>query len=1422
MSATTSTTIGRPPGIQDVAVEELRFAGVLNGGVSLAVWMGGVAHELNRLTWSPHEDEAGVTGVPGADYAHVLRAARTRAIVDVLAGTSAGGINGGALALAQLNQDADLSVLRELWSEQGRMMSLLRTPFQGAPNSLLRGDDYFLPELHAAMTGLAREGVPPGAGRCGRTGRRVDLLMPTTLLDGWTRETPDAYGHLMRSQEHGGSLLFHLDDATDPAAHAPGIALASRASAGFPFAFEPTLLPVGVDAPDAVDEPLRPDLTASASWSAGPGSPRTRWAIDGGVLANTPTRQALDLIEQRGVNGPVRRLMLLVFPHAAQTTEERRVDPATPPTVVDTASGLFAALRSQGSLTFAEEIDQHNRQVGAWRGGREDVLASCTGPTDLYRLVRIGWPAYRRLRRRVAADSLAQHVVRTDWSFTRVRQEALHAQETADRDGRLGYVPPAPPPSGTSLRCETGTMPTTWRWGPNVALEVVDLVADVLRRALSVSRGEHGDVVAPGSTGPAGTAWTGGGGERARLTQGRQDLAAIREKVLAVLADIDEPWERDHAARLAPTAAYWRARLIALRLALGSSDPPPPAPGSAESLGERAGWSAEQWAVQDRKDLEDAMAEAYRACDPPATFDPTDPWFLELSGRGGAQGRSLGALVWEAVRVLLDEPEPASPGHRLLDLVLAVAAEGRGRFVGLDAWEPFLDLGDDRIQEPPDPTTGQPDPDLVEPTNETSRLLMRLLAIDTATWLVASGHSTGNNLPIDLVQLDLSVRHPWARHSRSPEDKAAGLSVGRFGGFLKRSWRLNDWIWGRLDAAALLCEAALDPDRLLRIHQIVRGTQAGGHVCDEACAAAAAEETVAILASAWGPSTATTDHDAGNRATMREAAVTALHELYLSGTAGARRLNAVTDFAALPLQWRIVLEELPHLRRAIEADRLDGQNERSRGELFLVQEAALLALVGDPANAADWRSLGPRALAAFDRAGIGREEISTEAGSDALIQTVATAAGVGITLLDSPRLGIPAVRPVTRALRGAAQLPYWALRGLTSGGRLARALAIVGLVVGGVLLVLGLIGALGSWSAAGAGVGAATLMATFAYGALRTGSLLHGLVLVWPLPPLLVLAASGGAGADAAGAAVTVGVVLAVVAGLVVVGSLPHPMRSPAAVGAERRAALVAIGGWRLGGLVVLVAVAGVTLWWVATRDLSWFEGLEVSVTAHPGWLGGGLVLAFVVLALVAGARGDHHGRGLRLWDESACSTTRRPRQRQVVHPAGVSAGWSAVYGLIVLLLGALLVLVRSVLLDRLPDTEQSTTDLVITVGVWWSVVLGLALTLVGPGRIARSAWTEIEHRLADSPGSPGSLRTEQQLVDTLRARGLLFVGLVECRSDPIELVDPTDRPAGPRSEWLTLTRAGRRLLARLRAATAVEGGRPVSTTSPSSRGPMT
>ncbi len=103
-------------------LQELRLALVMSGGVSLAVWMGGTAHELNRL----HPRRRIPT------YVELLKLTRTLPRIDVIAGTSAGGLNGALLAYA-VSQDSAVEKLRGLWLELGAFEALLRPPTSREP-----------------------------------------------------------------------------------------------------------------------------------------------------------------------------------------------------------------------------------------------------------------------------------------------------------------------------------------------------------------------------------------------------------------------------------------------------------------------------------------------------------------------------------------------------------------------------------------------------------------------------------------------------------------------------------------------------------------------------------------------------------------------------------------------------------------------------------------------------------------------------------------------------------------------------------------------------------------------------------------------------------------------------------------------------------------------------------------------------------------------------------------------------------------------------------------------------------------------------------------------------------------------------------------------------------------------------------------
>ena len=128
----------QPPATVGGDTKELRLGLVCYGGSSLAIYMHGVTKELHRLVKGSVLAELGKRAQidPAASdtvYAELFdelateEGVRTRAVVDVIAGTSAGGINGVYLAKAlahNLSQDS----LRDLWFARGDVNQLLKGP----------------------------------------------------------------------------------------------------------------------------------------------------------------------------------------------------------------------------------------------------------------------------------------------------------------------------------------------------------------------------------------------------------------------------------------------------------------------------------------------------------------------------------------------------------------------------------------------------------------------------------------------------------------------------------------------------------------------------------------------------------------------------------------------------------------------------------------------------------------------------------------------------------------------------------------------------------------------------------------------------------------------------------------------------------------------------------------------------------------------------------------------------------------------------------------------------------------------------------------------------------------------------------------------------------------------------------------------
>jgi patatin-related protein len=418
----------------------------MTGGVSLAIWMGGAAHELNRVV----RRDADV-------YQQLLDLTATTARVDVIAGTSAGGLNGALLAMAQVH-DADLSCVRGLWLRRGALERLLRSPTVRDPPSLMKGDAYFLPAIRSALDALQNrpldrlpdvESVP------------VHLIITATLLGGIHRGIPDNFGSIIHDLDHRGEFTFrrgpgpthHRADGCDhPAGRADmgddwaepdtlaRIALAARGSASFPFAFEPSFCPVD-DSPD----PLHPDMACHANF------PVTRWAVDGGVLVNKPLRPALEAIFEQAATRQVRRVLAYLVPDPGIEQKDLADELADAPTMGQVGFASLVSLpRNESVFSELDRIRDHNARVAGQRRRRQTAVEAGVARSE--ELATTLYDRYRRVRAEQVANRLIDLIAHGAATSRRERRRDVPLWDPAQLRGgfisHLSVMPPNAFPTG--------------------------------------------------------------------------------------------------------------------------------------------------------------------------------------------------------------------------------------------------------------------------------------------------------------------------------------------------------------------------------------------------------------------------------------------------------------------------------------------------------------------------------------------------------------------------------------------------------------------------------------------------------------------------------------------------------------------------------------------------------------------------------------------------------------------------------------------------------------------------------------------------------------------------------------------------------------------------------------------------------------
>ena len=385
--------------------KELRFALVCYGGVSLAVYMHGVTKEILKLvrasrdfhTYTNHRapgltyaDVAAPRGEPydtEVAYFDLLRiigeTLDLRIVVDVIAGASAGGINGIILSRA-LAHDLNIDPLRDFWLKHSDVAELMPEHIKAGPWAKW----YFRPFVWAIMwrmredlgknrelkqklsmflrsrwfrppfdgynltkvlyDGFSRMGDPAQQGSSlVPAGLQLDLFVTMTDFYGYLTDTPIHDPPVIQDREHRQMLTFsyrHWPKGYESSGfdreNLPGLAFAARATSSFPGAFPPMRFGE-IDRliaerrlswrtrVDFLYRNFRPYLLANSN-------PAEASFIDGSVLNNKPFAKAIEAIRGRPAYRHVDRRLLYIDPHPKSAEESRKMR---------NAPGFFSTLK---------------------------------------------------------------------------------------------------------------------------------------------------------------------------------------------------------------------------------------------------------------------------------------------------------------------------------------------------------------------------------------------------------------------------------------------------------------------------------------------------------------------------------------------------------------------------------------------------------------------------------------------------------------------------------------------------------------------------------------------------------------------------------------------------------------------------------------------------------------------------------------------------------------------------------------------------------------------------------------------------------------------------------------------------------------------------------------------------------------------
>jgi patatin-related protein len=804
-----------------VVEREIRFAVVMYGGVSLAIYINGVAQELYKMvraTARRQNDD----GSPGdyfietpegteAVYRSLGELLRARIVIDILSGTSAGGINAIFLAKALANNQ-QISQLEKLWIDEGDISLLINDRNSVAdirdlqvkppPTSLLNSQRMYY-RLLEALDGMDRV-APRSQADTSPFVDELDLYVTATDIRGLWLPVPladeDAHEYRYRTVFR----FYHstLDDQEDWSQdflkeNNPFLAFAARATSSFPFAFEPIKLgDVGtvLNAANFVQNYPYTELRKGwqrfyKDYNRQPDSIDLHSFGDGGYLDNKPFSYITETLLRRQTQRPVDRRLIYIEPAPEHERTSLLPKDDRPDAVENVLAALVSLPRYETIRDDLLQIESRNdliertegilRQIERTRGSVESLRAWQARGSDwagkyLDQIVPDygpGYAAYQQLRIADTLDDLAAAMGRNigledgGRPFKALRQilEAWRSRSYATNSNEAGL-----PENDLLFRLDLG-----WRLRRlYFLLSLIDDLSLGLRHMGPQSAGAHltdedkqerdyaSEIISK-----SGQTWN--LSDEAGQAQYAQALSWLKRQ-------LNEAYRG-----LRVSGRKLRARSLALADDNQVADPAlkayvlalQPLMQMAENL---------EVVLQDEAKLQAASETietlSLSLASRPATRDEQSMGYLSQAMRGASQiCRTALAITDHSGRMPLAESWPAQVSADVLASVQSCL-----RFY-YEYFEYF----------------------------------------DMLTFPISYATPIGESDVVDVYRISSEDATGLFSAKENKRPKLAGTRLGSFGAFFKKEWRQNDLMWGRLDGAERILTTLL-PDSPKRTELLLR------------------------------------------------------------------------------------------------------------------------------------------------------------------------------------------------------------------------------------------------------------------------------------------------------------------------------------------------------------------------------------------------------------------------------------------------------------------------------------------------------------------------------------------------------------------------------------------------------------------------